>query len=138
MVSLSKIYRSHTVLLITAVSVTALDLPQSQHGITAATTPFNLSSSELRLISSLSNSTKAPKTTPPLNLTVPGLSLAQTNEQIRCSYGHELIYNDCLDALNTFVYPADRELSIGQRAGGRPRWDLDLPIKWISGNIISM
>ena len=70
---------------------------------------------------------------PLLNVTTPQVPSVSETGRIRCSYGHELRMDDCIDALNTFVYPPDRNLSIAQRNQGPQHWDLDLPVRWISG-----
>lgn len=126
--------KSHAALLITAVSVIALNVAQSQDGILVTSTSYHLSSQESRLLSSGNSSVKAPDPSLLLNTTVPNLPSASNDVHIRCSYGHELHMDDCTDALNTFLYPPDRNLTIAQRHEGHPHWDLDLPVRWMSGN----
>ena len=124
---------SHVTLLITINWVAALSIPQSGHSVITTLTPSNLSSSELGLISTANSSVNAPDTAPILNLTVPDVESVPDAVNVRCSYGHELESDDCLDALNTFVYPPYRNLTIAARKVGFPFYDLDLPIRWISG-----
>ena len=116
---------------------TAFNLPLFQDGITTPTTLQNVSSSEPSLNDLLKSSIYAPREVPLLNLTTPDLKSGANSFNVRCSPGRELIYNDCLDALNTFLYPLDRNLTIGRRVGIHSRWDLELPVRWISGDLCS-
>ena len=117
-------------------TATALILPRDSSGSLVVSTPYNLSTSELGLLSSFNSSATASDIRPMLNETVPEGSPQLNDAQIRCSFSRELEHNDCLDALNTFTYPRNRNLTIGQRlSGGRVAWDLDLPVRWLSGNL---
>jgi len=111
----------------------ALNLPPNPSNLFAPSTAYNLSTAELTLISTLNNSTAPPSPPPLLNLTVPNLPPASRNVEVKCSFGHELEYNACLDALNQFVYPPTRSLTIGPRRALYARWDLELPVRWLSG-----
>ena len=122
-------------LFVTAVSAVAFSLPQSQDGILFTSAPYNLSSSESRLLHSINGSGNTATMAPLLNATIPRLPPLSDDVSIRCSYGRELRMDDCIDALNTFVYPPDRNLSIAQRAKRPQRWDLKLPVRWISGKL---
>lgn len=58
-----------------------------------------------------------------------------TNAEIKCDYGHTLEYGSCLDALLTWKRPfPDRYLTIGQRSTDQRSVDLNLPLRWMSGN----
>lgn len=107
------------ILFITIVTAAALHPPQYPNQLIAASTPYNLSSSDLRLISQVN--TTAAETGPShlFNLTVPDAPSTVNDVLIDCGYGHELEYDACLDALKTFVHPfPDRPLTIGQRRAG--------------------
>ena len=123
------------IVIISVTLVTALDTSPLQDHIIASSTLSNTSESELKLISSALNYTKASDTPPLLNLSIPDVGLHSNDVQVRRSYGRELECNDCLDALNTVAYPQSRNLTVGPRKGGYPYWDLDLPLRWISGNL---
>ena len=108
---------------------------QPPNGIIALSEPHNLPSSELRLISVANSSYRTSTDPPKLNLTTPDLNSSPAGVDIRCNYGHQLVYNDCIDALNTFIFAPDRNLTVGTRGFPAPYWDLDLPIRWISGEL---
>lgn len=118
-----------------AATSSALNIPNNPNSLITTPTAINLSSSELRLISSLNNSTTQPDLAPVLNLTAPNLPTLSRPKDVLvdCTFGHELEYNDCLDALNTFVYPPSRNLTIAQRIPPYVTSDLSLPVRWISG-----
>ncbi|KAL6717430.1 hypothetical protein ACLMJK_005345 [Lecanora helva] len=108
---------------------------QLQDGLLELSSPYELSASEARLLSSLNSSHNSSVNSPPLNVTVGSLPTAPSDARVRCGYSSELRFDDCMDALNTFVYPPRRNLSIGNRiASGQSYWDLDLPVRWVSGN----
>lgn len=104
---------------VTIVTAAALHLPQNPSQLIAALAPYNLSVPDSRLISQLNTTTPETRPSHSLNLSVPDAPSRANNVYIDCSYGHELKYDACLDALNTFVYPSrDRPLTIGQRWTG--------------------
>lgn len=109
-------------LFFTTVSAVALHFPQDLFQSIAASAPYNLSIPDSRLISQLNTTTVKNGPSHLLNTTVPKPSLKNNQVLIDCSYGHELEYDSCLDALNTFVYPhRNRPLTIGQRSMGGVR-----------------
>jgi hypothetical protein len=106
-------------LFITTVSAIAIPFQQDLSQSIAASAPYNLSVPDSRLISQLNTTTAKTGPSQLLNTTVPKPPLKNDQVLIDCSYGHELEYDSCLDALNTFVYPRrNRPLTIGQRFMG--------------------
>ena len=77
-------------LLLFSGSLHALKLPQNSDNLFAVSTPYNLSSSELRLISTLNNYTATPGPAPLLNLTVPDVPPVSNDIKIHCSFGRTL------------------------------------------------
>ena len=125
--------KSTAVLFITIGLTATLNLPKPQSGIHAVWVPQNLSSPELSFISTANNFTEPTQTAPLLNTTIPDLGHASNDLQVRCTFGHDLVYNDCIDALSTFGYIPDQALTINQRSS-HTRFDLNLPVRWISGD----
>ena len=114
-------------------SAIALYLPNFQNNeALAAPTLHNLSASDLRLLISANNSMKPPDSAPYSNTISADPPSISNVVHYRCSYGHQLHYADCLDALSTFAFPPETTLMIGDRVSFR-KWDLNLPVRWISG-----
>ena len=119
-------------LLLIATCSYALNLPQLASNILTATT-YNSSSSEQNLIPNLNNLTAASTQQPFLNTTALDLPPVSDKVEVKCTFGHELEYNDCLDALHQFLYPPFRNLTIGPRRIAWSPLDLALPVRWLSG-----
>ena len=125
-------FRRIATIFATLSSAIALSLPNLQNSGLATPALHNLSASELQLLISANNTIRPPDPAPysnTINADPPSIS---NNVHYRCSYGHQLNYADCLDALSTFAFPPETTLMIGNRVSFR-KWDLNLPVRWISG-----
>lgn len=110
----------------------ALNIPQNTNSLFTASVSYNLSNSGLTIIPQSTNTSVGAESLPSANLTLPDTTPESDDEQIRCTYGQQLETESCFDALNTFMYSfPGRGFSVGDRDAGN--WDLNLPIRWISG-----
>lgn len=118
----------------------------------ASSAGFSLTQSTDSLLASsiVSNSTLAtdvlslldyPNTTaqpaPSLNTSIPNISTnnATLNDLHITCQGQGVLQFSCLDALNTFDAQLPRVLTVGQRVPGQQNFDLNLPVRWISGTL---
>lgn len=73
---------------------------------------------------------------PLLNTTVPSIPNSNATSleglHVVCE-GHNILQSSCFDAINTFGPQSPRYLSVGERVPGMLSYDLNLPVRWISG-----
>ena len=74
---------------------------------------------------------------PSLNTSIPNISTnnATLNDLHITCQGQSVLQLSCLDALNTFDAQLPRVLTVGQRVPGEQNFDLNLPVRWISGTL---
>lgn len=99
----------------------------------------NLSLSPAQIVALSNSSTTSLSPAPALDVTVPTIAAASNNIDVTCGYGAVLTYDSCVDAFNTFRETRTTNLTIGKRPPAGPdtmqhtQYDLQLPIRWISG-----
>jgi hypothetical protein len=129
---LSTSLQSGTILMITIATTAALNLPQDTGRILAASEGQNDSNPGFIIVPQTTNTTTAAGSLSLSNTTSSDIGLTAGKVQIQCTYGHQVETVACLDALHTFTSGFRKsEFTIGDRATGD--WDLNLPIRWISG-----
>lgn len=120
---------------IAVLAAAAPPISQNPDQLAAASILRNFTESALGFTSRLNTTIAGSEPLPLRNLSSSDVPSRNGEVDIKCSYTHELELDACLSALSSFVYPLpDRPLTIGQRIPGRPGvWDLELPIRWMSG-----
>ena len=145
---LSLAYRTHLVNNLRGVAALLLNSVASSAGFGLTQSPDSLLAQYAS--SNISNSTFAtdvlsllnyPNTTaqpaPSLNTTIPNISTnnATLNHMFITCQGHSILQFSCLDAINTFDTQLPGLLTVGQRVPGKRNFDLNLPVRWISGTL---
>ncbi|KAK3172990.1 hypothetical protein OEA41_006318 [Lepraria neglecta] len=132
--------RGVAALLLNSVASSAgFGLTQSPDSLLAQYASSNISNSTFAtdVLSLLNYPNTTAQLAPSLNTTIPNISInnATLNDMLITCQGYSVLQLSCLDALNTFDAQLPRLLTVGQRVPGKRDFDLNLPVRWISGTL---
>ena len=125
-------------LLIHAVSSATTGLTQDAETTLLQDGSLNITNSTLAadMLSHLDYKDLTSQPSPLLNTTVPSIPNSNATSleglQVIC-VGDNVLQLSCFDAINTFGPQFPRYLSVGERVPGVLDYDLNLPVRWISG-----